>query len=167
MLTRQRFLEGLTVQQYLDQMTVNKQRFLQALAEIRIRPEDRAALGERKGPLHILVLTEDWCGDAVTNFPVLVKLVEGLPDVELRVFLRDRNPDLMDRYLNQGMFRSIPVFVFLDEHMQELGRFVERPASVTEYIERRQIELRRQLREEKREEWRQACVDEIRTLLSP
>ena len=41
------------------------------------------------------MITEDWCGDALYNLPVLAKMVEGAPNVEMRVFLRDRNPELM------------------------------------------------------------------------
>jgi hypothetical protein len=51
--------------------------------------------------------------------------------LNLRVFLRDQNLDLMDQYLNQGQFRSIPVFVLFDEEFREVGHFIERPASVT------------------------------------
>jgi len=165
MVTKERFTQGMTFQQYLDQMTTNKEKFLQNMAEAKLRPEDRAVFANRKEKLNILVLTEDWCGDAVTNFPVLAKMVDGAPNVEMRVFLRDRNADLMDRYLNQGMFRSIPVFVFFDDQMNELARFIERPPSVTDYMEKKQLELRRAMREEKKEEWRQAAVDEIKTLL--
>ncbi len=165
MVTRERFQQGMTYQQYLDQMTTNKDKFLQQLAEVRVRPEDRAVFVNRKEKLNILVITEDWCGDALSNFPVLAKMVEGAPNVEMRVFLRDRNPDLMDRYLNQSLYRSIPVFVFFDDRMNELARFVERPPSVTEYMEKKQLELRRAMREERKEEWRQAAVDHIETLL--
>jgi hypothetical protein len=35
----------------------------------------------------------------------------------------------MDQYLKKGLYRSIPVFVFFDEHMTEVARFIEsRPA---------------------------------------
>ena len=50
----------------------------------------------------------------------------------MRVFLRDRNPDVMDRYLKRGTFRTIPVFVFYDERMNELARFTERQDVVSE-----------------------------------
>ena len=73
-------------------------------------------------------------------------MVEGAPNVEMRVFLRDQNPDLMDQYLNRGIFRSIPVFVFFDQDMKEVARFIERPPKITEYMEQKQLELRRQLR---------------------
>ena len=95
----------------------------------------------RHEKLNVLVITEDWCGDALTNLPVLARMVEGAPNVEMRVFLRDQNPDLMDQYLNRGLFRSIPVFVFFDEDMNEVARFIERPPKITEYMEQKQLEL--------------------------
>jgi len=165
MVTREHFQRGMTFQQYLDQMTTNKEKFLQHLAEAKVRPGDRTVFADRKDKLNVLVITEDWCGDALSNFPVLAKMVEGAPNVEMRVFLRDRNPDLMNQYLNQGTYKSIPVVVFFDERMNEIARFVERPTAVTEYMEKKMLELRRAMREEKKEEWRQAAVDEIRTLL--
>ncbi|PYN41759.1 MAG: thioredoxin family protein, partial [Candidatus Rokuibacteriota bacterium] len=36
------------------------------------------------------------------------------------------NPDLMDQYLKQGLYRAIPVFALFDEHMREVARFIER-----------------------------------------
>ncbi len=166
MVTKERFQQGMTFRQYLDQMGTNKEKFVQFLQEIKIRPGDREALkklGEEKR--NIMVITEDWCGDALYNFPVLAKLVEGLPNVEMRVFLRDQNPDLMDQYLNQGIYRSIPVFAFFDENMNEIARFIERPPKVTEVIEQKMLEVRRALRAEHLGEWRQAVVDEVRNLL--
>ncbi len=165
MLTKERFVQGMTFQQYLDQMGTNKEKFLEFLQEIKIRPEDREALKKLGKKLNVLVITEDWCGDALYNVPVLAKLVEGSPHVEMRVFLRDKNPDLMDQYLNQGIYRSIPVFAFFDENMTEVARFIERPPKLTEVIEKKMLEVRRTLRAEHLEEWRQAVVDEVRGLL--
>jgi len=165
-ITKERFQQGMTFQQYLDQMGTNKEKFVQFLQEIKIRPEDREALKKLGGTkLNVLVITEDWCGDALYNIPVLAKLVEGLPNVEMRVFLRDQNPDLMDQYLNQGIYRSIPVFAFFDENMNEVARFIERPPKVTEAIDQKMLEVRRALRAQHLEEWRQAVVDEVRGLL--
>jgi hypothetical protein len=165
MVSKERFAQGMTFPQYLDQMTSNKDKFLEAMAAVHVAPEDRAVFRTRRDKLNVLVITEDWCGDALTNFPVLARMVEGAPNVELRVFLRDQNPDLMDQYLNRGLFRSIPVFVFFDEHMKEIARFIERPPKVTELMEQRQLELRRQLRAEHGDAWRRAAADEIRALL--
>ena len=165
MVTRERFLQGMTFQQYLDQMGTNKEKFLEFFGEVKIWPEDRDAFRKLGKKLNVLVITEDWCGDALYNFPVLAKLLEGNPSVEMRVFLRDQNPDLMDQYLNQGIYRSIPVFAFFDENMNELARFIERPPKVTEVIEKKMLEMRRALRTEHKEEWRQTVVGEVRELL--
>jgi len=165
MVTKERFAQGMTFQQYLDQMGTNKEKFVQLLQEAKIKPEDRAALDKLGKKLKVLVITEDWCGDALYNFPVLAKLVEGHPGVELRVFLRDKNPDLMDQYLNQGLYRSIPVFAFFDESMKEMARFIERPPAQTEEIEKKMLEVRRALRAERYPEWREGVVKEIRSLL--
>lgn len=129
-MTAERFAEGMTFSEYLAQMRTNKDRFAKRLAETEISSDDREAMGARK--LKILVITEDWCGDALVSFPGLAKLVEGAPDVEMRVFLRDANPDVMDQYLKRGLYRTIPVFVFFDEHMNEVARFMERQDVVSE-----------------------------------
>src|SRR6266478_6465922 len=165
MLTKERFAQGMTVQQYLDQMGTNKETFMKFLSEIKIKPEDKTALAQMGKKLKVMVITEDWCGDALYNVPVLFKLVEGNPDVELRVFLRDKNPDLTNQYLNQGIYRSIPVFAFFDEGMNELARFIERPPAQTEEIEKKMLETRRALRAERYQVWRQGVVEEIRSLL--
>ena len=165
MVTRERFRQGMTWEQYLDQMTTNKETFLKFFGEAKIRPDDRAALDRLGTKVYCLVLTEDWCGDALYNLPVLAKLVHGNPRVEMRIFLRDKNPDLMDQYLNQGIYRSIPVFAFFDENMNEIARFIERPPKLTEQLEKAMLEVRKKLRAENLEAWRQEVVSEVRSLL--
>ncbi len=129
-MTPERFAQGLTFAAYLAQMRTNKERFEKRMAEALITPADREAIRGRK--LRILVITEDWCGDALVGFPGLAKLVDDAPNVEMRVFLRDANPDVMDQYLKRGLYRTIPVIVFFDEQMNELARYMERQDVVTE-----------------------------------
>lgn len=124
-MTPERFAQGLTFAQYLAQMRSNKERFEQRMADAVITAADREAIRGRK--LKVLVITEDWCGDALVGFPALARLVEGAPDVEMRVFLRDANPDVMDQYLKRGLYRAIPVFAFFDAQMNEIARFLEAP----------------------------------------
>jgi hypothetical protein len=125
MVTAERFAEGLTVAEYVAQMQTNRDAFARLLAEAPVRPEDREAIATREGKIKILVITEDWCPDSLRTIPVLARLVDGLPHVEMRVFLRDDNPDVMDRYLKRGQFRAIPVFAVFDEEMNEVGRMIE------------------------------------------
>ena len=165
MVTKERFAQGMTVQQYVDQMGTNKDKFAEFLGEISVSAEDKGSFDRLGKKLKVLVITEDWCGDALYNVPILFKMVEGNPNIETRVFLRDKNPDLMDQYLNQGMFRSIPVFAFFDENMNEVARFIERPPAQTEEIEKKMLEVRRGLRAERYRDWRGGVVKEIRSLL--
>jgi len=126
MVTKERLAQGMTVQQYVDQMTVNRERFVSALETITVSTGEIERLAPLAGTRHVLVITEDWCGAAIASMPYVVKLVEQMPGADMRVFLRDENPDLMDQFLKNGMYRAIPVFAFFDEQMNELGRFIER-----------------------------------------
>ena len=126
MVTKERFEQGLTVSEYLDQMTMNKERLLAALKSITASPGNAQVLERRAGTRRILVITEDWCGAAIASLPYVIKLGEIAPQIEMRIFLRDENPDLMDQFLKDGRYRSIPVYVFFDEQMNELARFIER-----------------------------------------
>jgi hypothetical protein len=81
---------------------------------------------ERLGrPRKVMVITEDWCGTSLAYVPFVASLLAADPTIELRVFLRDANPDVMDQYLKRGLYRSIPVIAFFDDDMRELARFIE------------------------------------------
>jgi len=81
----------------------------------------------------LLVIAEDWCGDASNTVPVIAKLVDSAPGLELRVLPRDANPDVMDRYLTNGS-RSIPIVVALDEQFQEVGHWGPRPTQLQAWV---------------------------------
>src|SRR5579871_1119755 len=130
--TRERFEQGMSYDAFKTQMTRNQERFQTQEQALALEPADVTVFSNLPRPLDVLVLAEDWCGDVITNLPILGRLAAESGKLNLRIFLRDQNADLMDQYLNQGQFRSIPVFVFFDEQFNELGRFIERPASVTE-----------------------------------
>jgi thiol-disulfide isomerase/thioredoxin len=124
-LSRERFAEGLTLAQYLDRMSMNRAAFAGALESTTVTDDDRRLL-ERLGPrLKLLVITEDWCGTSLMYLPRVARLARESPGVEMRIFLRDENPDVMDLFLKRGVYRSIPVFAFFDDDMKELARFIE------------------------------------------
>ena len=125
MVTRERFEQGLTLEQYIDHMSVNRERFVEALEDVTIRPGEAKILDRFPGTRRVLVISEDWCGTCLAHVPFVAKLVEDRADIEMRLFPRDANLDLMDQYLKKGRYRSIPVFAFFDEQMNELGRFLE------------------------------------------
>jgi hypothetical protein len=74
-----------------------------------------------------LVITEGWCGDAAHALPVIHKLADLSPNIELRVVLRDENLELTDRFLTNGA-RSIPKLIRLTKDGDVLGTWGPRPA---------------------------------------
>ncbi|HEY7349642.1 MAG TPA: thioredoxin family protein [Ktedonobacterales bacterium] len=139
--THERFEQGWTYDEFKARMTRNQERFAANERELILDPADVAVFKSLPRSLNVLVIAEDWCGDVINNLPILGRLAEESGKLNLRVFLRDQNADLMDQYLKDGQFRSIPVFAFFDEQFRELGRFIERPASVTERNARKRLEM--------------------------
>jgi hypothetical protein len=82
-----------------------------------------------------LVIAESWCGDAAQNVPVMQKMAEVNPNINLRVILRDENPDLMNRYLTNGG-KSIPILICLDENLNELGTWGPRPVVLQDWLKK-------------------------------
>jgi len=123
--TKERFEQGMTLAQYIDQMSANKARFVRALDATSITSEETQVLERLGATRRVMVITEDWCGTCLGEVPFVAKLVDGNPRIEMRLFPRDANLDLMNQYLNKGLYRSIPVFAFFDEHMKEVARFLE------------------------------------------
>jgi len=138
---RSRFDKGMTYDAYKAQMTRNRERFEENEKRVDLGREDLDAFRALPRPVKVVVLAEDWCGDVIANVPVLGRLAKESGKLDLRVFLRDQNDDIMQRYLNKGQFKSIPVFVFFDEDFRELGHWIERPASVTEIRAKRRNQI--------------------------
>ena len=129
---RARWEKGVTYDAFKAAMTRNQERFAQNEERVTLDPETVRVFKSLPQHLRVVVLAEDWCGDVIANLPVLGRLAKEVTTLDVRVFYRDQNLDLMERWLNQGKYQSIPVFAFFDQDFRELGHWIERPASVTE-----------------------------------
>ncbi len=175
--TAERFAKGLSWAEYLASIQRNRERFeanyegttVSAAAEAALK----AAAQRSGGPVKVLALGEDWCPDVYRGLGPIVRVAEAL-GAELRIFPRDSNLDIMDEYLNQGQFQSIPVAVFYDSEMNEIGHWIERPAIANEehhlvddiFVESKPREQQRAEYAELQKgpvwaKWRQASVDEL------
>jgi len=139
--TSERFNQGLTYDAYKSQMTRNRERLEENEKKFTPAPADLAAFQHLSQPLNVVAIAEEWCGDVIANLPILGRLAKDSGKLNVRVFLRDQNLDLIDQYLNKGKYRSIPVFVFFDQNFAELGHFTERPESVTELRAQKRAEI--------------------------
>ena len=177
--TPQRFDSGLSYGEFMDQVNVNKERMDSFYANFQVTPENEASLKELvaspNGPAKMLVLGEDWCGDVVRGLPVLAKMAEAA-GLDMRVFPRDQHHDIMNEFLKEGQFMSIPTAVFYTSDHEYILHWIEKPEVAEQ--ETNEIETairaenpditdqefgreRRARLGERAEAWQQATVEEI------
>lgn len=112
---------------------LNLQRMHRVEKTIQVLPEVREQLIRVSRPQVWLVLTEGWCGDASQSLPVIKTLAALNTNIGMRILLRDENPELMDRYLTNGISRSIPKLIAVDPATgKELFTWGPRPAALQE-----------------------------------
>jgi len=122
---RDYFEKGLTPEEYAG--LLGEQQALHRLHFRRAQPsEEDLAKVRSTGPHRVLVITEPWCGDSLAILPVVIKLFQEAGNSEIRVVLRDQNPELIDHYLTHGG-RAIPIVIFLDENFEERFHWGPRP----------------------------------------
>ncbi len=182
--TPQRFEQGISYEAYMDQIKVNKARFEEFYNNFSVSAEDTAALrglaAKSNGPVKMLVLGEDWCGDVVRGLPVLARLSEA-SGIRMVVFPRDENHDIMNEFLKNGQWMSIPTAVFYTEDHKYICHWIERPEIAEQEMEQIEKDIRsenpnisdqdfgreRRARTASRaRSWQNASVTEIRELLA-
>jgi hypothetical protein len=131
--TPARFEKGLTYADFLTGAKVNRDKFEHNYNHPILTESDvsffRRAGTLPNGPRKLLIIAEDWCGDVYRELPTAVRIAEG-GAMELRIFLRDENPDIMDEFVsNNGKSRAIPVFVFYMADTKYITHFTERSES--------------------------------------
>lgn len=131
--TRTRYDAAPDFTEYLASVTANIALWPAMYRTARVGPETVERARELPGKWKLLALTEDWCGDAVNALPILARLVEQVPNFELRLLGRDSNPDLMNSHLT-GSSRSIPVVMVFDEEMREVGWWGPRPTALQHWF---------------------------------
>jgi len=86
-----------------------------------------------------MVITENWCGDSAQSLPVLAKIASVNPLIQLKIVLRDENPEIMDKYLTNGT-KSIPVMVAFSNDGDELFKWGPRPEGAVKVIQQAKAE---------------------------
>ena len=109
---QQYFEESTSMKDYMEAMSQLKEQSFAIYEKFEL-PEDAAFIEKLKNAnIHILAITEDWCGDAMINNPIIRKVAEAA-NIEIRTALRDADTDLIDRYLTNGG-RAIPMYLILN-----------------------------------------------------
>ena len=177
--TPERYAQGMTFDEYMNVINVNKARFEEYYENVQLDSTQSDKLKELVasdgGPARMMVIGEDWCGDVVRELPVLARVAEAA-GLELRIFPRDENHDIMNEFLKEGLYMSIPVAVFYDQGHEYICHWIERSATAN----REQGEIEAAIRAEQPDisdqdfgrqrrartaaragDWQKATVDEL------
>jgi hypothetical protein len=144
-ITPERFRMGLTWAEWLERLTEERAQFEANYASTALNPSDVAAIKTmiamprgpnvwgvgRHGPGKVLALCEPWCSDVVRGLPVVARLCEAT-GMELRIFSRDENPDIMQEVLYKDEYQAIPTFIFYTKSDEYLGHWIEMPHKARE-----------------------------------
>ncbi len=124
---RERWKQGTPLADYIQTSAVRRL-VLRRLADLKLSDEVKSFFQSLPTSVYGLVITEDWCPLTPEVLAVLMHCSElSQGRLQIRVFKRDANPDLMDLYLREGKYRSIPVVALFDERFQPLGDIREKP----------------------------------------
>ncbi len=179
--TPERFAKAITFADWMVAIQRNREEFDFNYERTFISPDDEAVFKELGlhdgGPSKVLVLGEDWCPDVYRGLPVAQRVAEA-GGYELRILFRDQNLDIMNEFLNQGEFQSIPTVVFYTDDLRYICHWTERPQKANDEMHLMRKITEGRTREEYRDEykafirgpvwgsWRDATVAEIRDLLT-
>lgn len=135
------FEKAIPAKTYIDDMKTHKEGLLEVYRSFELSEPQKASLEAVKGKrLRVIGLTEDWCGDAMLNNPILLKIAESA-EMEVRFLLRDSNLELMDQYLTNGTSRAIPIYAFIDAEGKEYAVWGPRAPKVQDLVDRGRAEL--------------------------
>ena len=182
--TPERYASALTYQEYIAQIKVNKSWFQDIYDSFQLDPED-ARFFQRvsqlpQGPPRMLIIGEDWCPDVYRGMPVMARIAEAA-GMEVRVFPRDANMDIMNEFLNQGKFASIPGVVFYTNDHRYICHWIERPALASREMEEIAAQVKREQpdatdvqaraaarprNQERYPAWQRESVREVRAMLA-
>jgi hypothetical protein len=186
--TPQRFEQGITYKEWMEKIDRNQEKFVDNYESASLNPVDvekiKATMAKANGPAKVLALGEAWCPDVFRGLPVMARLAEAT-GLDLKIFFRDENLDIMNEFLYKGEFQSIPTFVFYTKDHQYIGHWIEKAKKAREEQpilqqitgKMRDPELTEEQRKQYMDEyaafqsgpvwdgWRQAQVSEIRELL--
>jgi hypothetical protein len=121
------------------------------------------------GVRYAALITETWCTDSLHAVPLLVRLREAAPELEVRVWKRSTDPVLILRIASEppgAAPPAVPHIAFRDAAFRELGHFRERPESLTAYLEEESRHFRTRLRMQERDRVRSETLAGLLSAMS-
>jgi len=123
-ITKEFFQTGQSFEDFVKEGTTDEQNRFQLYYDKRaedISPEEYKI--DLVFPVNIVVAATTWCWDSQTNVPILVRIAEHNPKINLTIFNKDRFPFIIDR-INKG--EKVPQVLIYSKDFYYLDRWVER-----------------------------------------
>lgn len=147
-LTEEKLSQGMTPQQYIDQIKVNKEPFVEIYEAVEIPANVKEQFDSLSEPLRVVIFTADWCGDAMSTTPAILRLIESADKLSVQVFNRDDELELANSFLSESRANTVPLFIVYDSTMNEIARFIETANELVPDIDAMDEAIAKQVAEE-------------------
>ena len=113
---------------------LNFQRLKRVFKTLQLSEEIVNAAKNVQSEMLWVVIVESWCGDVPQNLPFMEAISQISDKINLRIILRDENPEIIDQFLTNGT-RSIPKLICFDPDTFEVaGTWGPRPAGASALV---------------------------------
>ncbi|MFW9849726.1 MAG: thioredoxin family protein [Candidatus Thorarchaeota archaeon] len=132
--------DAITYEKFLETARENVELMKARYNDFLLNEEDEAELNGIQNQINILVIGNDHCNDTAGNLPVLAKMASCSANVEVRILDSDKHARFHQKFRVNGK-RKTPVILFLSQELNELARWVERPNSVYQLVNEKNLSL--------------------------
>ena len=122
------FASGADFRAFLAEARARRAQWIQNSAAAVIAPDVLAVARALPGHWRLLVSAVDSCSDSVNTVPYLARLVELVPELEMRIVLPAAGKPIIESHRTPDGRPATPTVVVLDEAGNDVGCWVERPA---------------------------------------
>lgn len=119
---------------YIDYYDLGLQRMERMLKTFKADPEMLEKLKSKNFDGKVLIISEPWCGDASATVPAVSKFFAAA-GIEVKIFLRDSDPSLIDQFLTNGT-QSIPKIILLNSDFSVKNVWGPRPEYGTQLLKK-------------------------------
>lgn len=119
---------------YLNYSKLSERRMKRWDKTFKLSQEDKDFFGDLEKNITFLVVSEGWCGDAAHALPIISKIAEASPHIDLKIVLRDDNDELIENFKTNGA-KSIPKLIALDDNLNVLFTWGPRPSEARTMVD--------------------------------
>ena len=124
---------GLTLSNFIETMDAHKGAMQRRYDQVHLTKAEQDQFKSLNRQIYMAVLTEEWCTDCLMNLPILARIAEASPKMDLRIYNRRQWLRIREYFTSQDI-HSIPVAAFMDGNFQLIGSWIERPFAAHEWL---------------------------------